>query len=100
VTISLGWLPLVKDRRRGSVLVLLAAPFVYHLDQTLLQEAVCWLRHLGGKLGLSTDADDPYILLAGGSAVLLTLATILYAHHHPLRRAKDTCGQFTTSATP
>jgi hypothetical protein len=79
---------IVGRRRRVFVQVLLAALFVYHLDQTWPQQAVCWLRHLCGKRGLSADADGPYILLAGGSAVLLTLATILYAHHHPFPRAR------------
>ena len=78
---------------RVFALVLLAALFVYYLDQTWPQQAVYWLRHLGGKLGLSTDACWPLnTLLAGISAVLVTLATILYAHHHPFPRAKETYG--------
>ena len=35
------------------------------------------------KLGLTTDADGPNILLAGISAVFVTVATLGYAHHHP-----------------
>ncbi len=31
-------------------------------------------------------------LLAGISAVLVTFATILYAHHHPFPRARETYG--------
>jgi hypothetical protein len=82
----------LERMRRVFVLVLLATLFVYYLDQTWPQQAVCWLRHLGGKLGLSTDADGPYILLAGISAALVTLATILYAQQHPFPRATDTYG--------
>lgn len=71
---------------------MLAALFVYHIAQTWPQQAVCWLRRLGGKLGLSTDADGPYILLAGISAVLVAVATIRYARHHPFPRPRETCG--------
>jgi hypothetical protein len=80
----------VERMRRVFVLVLLAALFVYHFDQTWSHQAVAWLRRLGGKLGLSTDAGGPYSLLAGISAVLVTLATVLYAHHHPFPRTTTT----------
>ena len=73
----------VERMRRVFVLVLLAALFVYHIAQMWPQQAVCWLRRLGGKLGLSTDADGPYILLAGISVVLVAVPTIRYARHHP-----------------
>ena len=69
----------VERMRRVFVLVLLAALFVYHIAQTWPHQAVLWLRRLGGKLGLNTDADGPYILLAGISAVLVTVATLCYA---------------------
>jgi hypothetical protein len=82
----------VERMRRVFALMLLAALFVYHIDQTWPQQAVCWLRRLGGKLGLGTDADGPYILLAGISAVLVALATIRYAHHHPFPRPRETYG--------
>jgi len=36
------------------------------------------------------DADGPYILLAGISAVLVALATIRYARHHPFPRPGGT----------
>jgi hypothetical protein len=74
------------------VLALLAALLVYCIDQTWPRQAVLWLRQLGGKFGLTTDADGPYILLAGITAVWITLATIRYAQLHPFPRARETCG--------
>jgi hypothetical protein len=82
----------VERMRRVFVLVLLAALFVYHIAETWPQQAVLWLRRLGGKLGLNTDADGPYILLAGISAVLVTVATLGYAQHHPFPRPRETYG--------
>jgi hypothetical protein len=82
----------VERMRRVFVLVLLAALFVYHIAETWPHQAVLWLRRLGGKLGLNTDADGPYILLAGISAVLVTVATLCYAHHHPFPRSRETYG--------
>jgi len=82
----------VERMRRVFALVLLAALFVYHIDQTWPQQAVYWLRRLGGKLGFATDADGPYILLASISAVLVALATIRYAYHHPFPRPSETYG--------
>jgi hypothetical protein len=82
----------VERMRRIFVLVLLATLFVYFIDQTWPRQAVLWLRRLGGKLGLTTDADGPYILLADITAVLVTVATICYARHHPFPSAKGTYG--------
>jgi len=82
----------VERMRRVFVLVLLAALFVYFIAHTWPQQAVLWLRRLGGKLGLSTDANGPYILLAGISAVLIALATFRYALQHPFPRAEETYG--------
>ena len=82
----------LERMRRVFVLVLLAALFVYCIDQTWPQQAVLWLRQLGGKLGLTTDADGPYILLAGITAVWITLTTIRYAQLHPFPRARETYG--------
>lgn len=45
--------------------ILLAALFVYHIAHAWPQHMVLWLRHLGGKLGRSSDLDGPYLLLAG-----------------------------------
>jgi len=64
------------------VLVLLAALFVYHIDHVWPRKAVLWLRRLGGKLGLSTDLDGPYVLLAGLSACLKNGKSPQTAHCH------------------
>jgi hypothetical protein len=82
----------LERMRRVFVLVLLAALFVDCIAQTWPRQAVLWLRQLGGKLGLTTDADGPYILLAGITAVWITLATIRYARLHPFPRASETYG--------
>jgi len=55
----------LERMRRVFVLTLLAALFVYHIAQVWPYRAVLWLRHLGGKMGFSTDRDGPYVLLAG-----------------------------------
>jgi len=73
----------VERMRRLFVLVLLASLFTYHIAQTWPEQAVLWLRTLGGKLGLQLDADGPYILLAGISAVFITMKTLMFARHHP-----------------
>ena len=78
--------------RRVFVVVLLATLFVYHIDQTWAPPAVLWLRRLGGKLGLAADADGPYLLLAGISAVLVAVATLIFARYHPFPRAKEIYG--------
>jgi hypothetical protein len=69
----------LERMRRIFVLVLLAALFVYHIAHVWPQHMVLWLRHLGGKLGLSTDLEGPYVLLAGISAVFLTISTLAFA---------------------
>ena len=68
----------LERMRRGLVLVLLTALFVDGIEQTWPRQAVLWLHQLGGKLGHTTDADGPCILLAGIAAVWITLATIRY----------------------
>lgn len=82
----------LERMRRMFVLVLLAALFVYHVAHAWPQQMVLWLRHLGGKLGLSSDLDGPYVLLAGISAILLTASTLAFAARHPFPRAEETCG--------
>jgi hypothetical protein len=82
----------LERMRRVFVLVLLAALFVHHVAHTRPHQAVLWIRRLGGKLGLSSDLDGPYILLAGIRAVWTTAATLDYAAQHPFPRARDTCG--------
>jgi len=81
-----------RSMRRVLVLVLLAALFVYCIDQTWPRPVVLWRRQLGGKLGLTSDADGPDVLLAGITAVCITLATIRYAQLHPFPRARETYG--------
>lgn len=76
----------LERMRRLFVLVLLAAQFVYHIGRTWTRTAVRWLRDLGGKLGLKSDCDGPYVLLRGISAVWQTAATLTFAAHHPFPR--------------
>lgn len=76
----------LEHMRRLFVLVLLAAQFVYHIGCTWTGPAVRWLRDLGGKLGLKSDRDGPYVLMRGISAVWQTTATLVFATHHPFPR--------------
>lgn len=76
----------LEHMRRLFVLVLLAAQFVYFIGRTWTRTAVRWLRDLGGKLGLKSDCDGPYVLLRGISAVWQTAATLTFAAHHPFPR--------------
>ena len=76
----------LEHMRRLFVLVLLAAQFVYHIGQTWSYAAVQWFRNLGGKLGLKTDCNGPYVLLRGISGVWQTAATLTFAAHHPFPR--------------
>lgn len=73
----------LERMRRIFVLVLLAAQFVFHLNQHWPPQAVLWLRKLGGKFGLSTDRDGPYILLRGLSAVWQAVASLSWAAIQP-----------------
>lgn len=82
----------LERMRRVFILVLLAALFVYFLNHAWPQQAVLWLRRLGGKLGLAFDSDGPYILLAGISAVLVAVSAISFAARHPFPRAIGTYG--------
>jgi hypothetical protein len=82
----------VERMRRVFVLVLLATLFVYQVAHTWPQPALLWIRRLGGKLGLSSDLDGPYVLLAGLRAVFVTHVTLAFAHQHPFPRAPGTYG--------
>jgi hypothetical protein len=73
----------IERMRRVFVLVLITALFVYHLADTWPQQAVTWLRYVGGKLGLTNDRDGLYVLLQGIRAILVTAATLSFVHHHP-----------------
>lgn len=68
--------------RRIFALVLMAALFVYHIADAWPHQMVLWLRRLGGKLGISSDRDRPYVLLAGIRAVSVTAATLAFASEH------------------
>jgi hypothetical protein len=76
----------LEHMRRLFVLVLLAAQFVSYIGRTWTRGAIHWLRDLGGKLGLKTDRDGPYVLLRGISAVWQSAATLTFAAHHPFPR--------------
>lgn len=67
-------------------LVLMAALFVYHIADVWPQRMVLWLRRLGGKLGLESDRDGVYVLLAGIRAVFVTAATLAFASEHAFPR--------------
>jgi hypothetical protein len=66
----------LERMRRIFALVLAAAQFVFCISKHWPPKAVLWLRKLGGKLGLSSDRDGPYILLRGLSAVWQCMATL------------------------
>ena len=78
--------------RRLFLLVLLGTLFTYHVAQTWPQDADVWLRHLGGKLDLNLDADGPYILLAGISAVFVAAATLTFSFRYPFPSWNRTYG--------
>ena len=82
----------LERMRRIFVLILIAALFVYHTASSWPQRTLLWLRRLGGRLGLSSDLDGPYVLLAGIRAVLITAATLTFAHQHPFPRDAVTYG--------
>lgn len=82
----------LERMRRVFVLVLLATLFVYHIAHAWPQRMVLWLRRLGGKLGLTSDLDGPYVLLAGISAVFVAAATLAFAAQYPFPREGRTCG--------
>ena len=68
----------LERMRRLFALVLLAAQFVFYLMESWPPQAVQWLRRLGGKLGLKSDRDGPYIMLRGLSAVWQTVAALTW----------------------
>lgn len=82
----------LERMRRIFVLLLLAALFVDHIAHAWSQHMVLWLRRLGGKLGLSSDRDGPYVLLVGIRAVFVTVATLAFTARHPFPRVGERCG--------
>jgi len=73
----------LERMRRIFALVLLAAQFVFFIAKRWPPKAILWLRILGGKLGLKSDRDGPYILLRGLSAVWQCLATLSWLSIQP-----------------
>ncbi len=82
----------LEHMRRVFLLLLVAAAFLYHLNQTWQPDTLHWLRSVGGKLGTLSDLDGFYLLLAGISAVLVTAATLTFVRSNPFPRPKGTCG--------
>jgi len=82
----------LEHMRRVFVMVLVAASFLYFLNQIWQPEALHWLRSLGGKLGTLSDLDGFYLLLAGIRAVFVTAATLRFVRSHPFPKPKGTCG--------
>jgi hypothetical protein len=76
----------LERMRRLFILVLLAAQFVCAIARTWAPVAVLWLCQLGGKLGLRSDRDGPYVLLRGMSAVWQTAATLEFLANHSFPR--------------
>lgn len=73
----------LERMRRLFAIVLVAAQFVFHLSHHWHPKAILWLRKLGGKLGIPSDRDGPYLILRGLSAVWLTVATLSFAAISP-----------------
>jgi hypothetical protein len=73
----------LERMRRLFALVLAAAQTVFLIMKHWPVKAVSWLRKLGGKLGLKSDRDGPYLVLRGISAVLLTAATLSFVAISP-----------------
>ncbi len=82
----------LEHMRRVFFMVLAAAAFLYHIDQTWQPEALHWLRSLGGKLGQLSDLDGLYLLLDGIAAVLSTTATLAFVRVNLFPRPKGTYG--------
>ena len=76
----------LEGMRRIFTLVLIAALFGYHIAEAWPERTVQWLRRLGGKLGLLSDRDGYYALLAGIRVVLVTIATLTFASEHAFPR--------------
>jgi hypothetical protein len=62
--------------RRLVNVVLLAALFLLNGKLLFPQEAHSFLLRLGGKLGLKTERDSPYLLLRGLRNLLTCFATL------------------------
>ena len=77
----------LERMRRLFSLVLPAAQFVFYIGRTWARASVLWLSQLGGKLGLKSDLDGPYVLLHGISAVWQTVAALTFLAKHPFSQS-------------
>jgi len=68
----------LERMKRLFILVLAAAQFVFYLIDTWPPRAVQWVRYLGGKLGLTSDLDGPYLVLRGLSALIQSVVTLSF----------------------
>ena len=78
--------------RRLFAIVLLSAQIVFVITVHWPPKAVLWLRQLGGKLGLASDRDGPYLLLRGIAAVITSSMTLSFAFLHPFPFGETTYG--------
>jgi hypothetical protein len=82
----------LERMKRLFFLVLAAAQFVFFLIDTWPPRAVRWIRLLGGKLGLSSDLDGPYLVLRGLSAIFKSVTTLTFLLLYPFPREGGTYG--------
>jgi hypothetical protein len=82
----------VERMRRLFAIVLLSAQIVFVVAAHWPPKAVLWLRKLGGKLGLSSDRNGPYLLLRGLSAVIGASMTLSFAFLQPFPFMELNCG--------
>lgn len=82
----------LERMQRLFLLVLAAAQFVFFLIDAWPPAAVLWIRRLGGKLGLATDLNGPYLVLRGLAALFQTASTLSFLRLHPFPRPLPTYG--------
>ena len=82
----------LERMKRLFILVLAAAQFVFYLIDSWPDQAVQWIRFLGGKLGLGNDLDGPYLVLRGLVALFQTAVTLSFLTLHPFPRPIKTYG--------
>lgn len=82
----------LERMKRLFILVLAAAQFVFYLIDSWPDQAVQWIRFLGGKLGLGNDLDGPYLVLRGLAALFQTAVTLSFLTLHPFPRPIKTYG--------
>ena len=82
----------LERMKRLFILVLAAAQFVFYLIDSWPDQAVQWIRSLGGKLGLGNDLDGPYLVLRGLVALFQTAVTLSFLALYPFPRPIKTYG--------